>query len=231
MAEDYAAKMSLKTAAELRDYVDNRYQYREEAVLAALAELDRRGTPEPNAAVLIPELQSSRQETDRRETAARAAVAEQDQARRVARGEVNPEAAEATGPELYSLGTITIFSVLFSLLAGGVLLLLNLRALGRTRGALLLVAFLVAYVVGGGYLVLWLKQLYGNQYNWLGSVFNLVAILLYNLFFWPRYIGSQPYRSRSWFGPLLICGLIMLAFYYLLMRMPGGPAAMSGVGL
>lgn len=231
MAEDYAAKMSRKTAAELRDYVDNRYQYREEAVLAALEELARRGSPEPNAAALTAELQVSQQDTNRRESAARAEVAEQDQARRVARGEVNPEAAEATGPALYSLGTITIFSVLFSMLAGGILLLLNLRTLRRTRAALILAAFLAAYVVGGGYLVLWIKQLYGNQYNWLGSVFNLVAILLYNLFFWPRYIGRQPYRSRSWFGPLLICGLIMLAFYYLLMKMPGGPAAISGAGL
>ena len=231
MAEDYAAKMSRKTAAELRDYVDNRHQYREEAVLAALEELARRGTPEPNAAALTAELQLTRQETDRRESAARAEVAEQDQARRVARGEANPEAAEATGPELYSLGTITIFSVLFSMLAGGVLLVLNLRTLRRTRAALLLTAFLVVYVIGGGYLVLWIKQVYGNQYNWLGSVFNLLAILLYNLFFWPRYIGRQPYRSRSWVTPLLVCGLLMFGLYYFLVKMQGMPAASLGAGL
>lgn len=221
MAEDFAAKMSRKTVAELRDYVDNRYQYREEAVLAALQELDRRGAPEPAAATIMQELQISQQETTRRELAARAQEEEREQARRITRGEVNPEAAEATGPALYSPGTITVFSVLFSMLAGGLLLVLNLRTLRRTGPALLVVAFMIAYMFGGAYLLFWLKQLYGDQYNWVGSFFNVPAILLYNLFFWPRYIGRQPYQSRSWLGPLLICGLIMLAFYYLALRFQG----------
>ncbi|GGG44468.1 hypothetical protein [Hymenobacter glacieicola] len=226
MAEDYAAKMSRKTDAELRDYVDNRYQYREEAVLAALDELARRGTPEPRAAALAEELRISQQDTNRREAAARELVVEQEQTRRIARGQVDPELAEATGPALYSPGTITIFSVLFSMLAGGLLLVLNLRTLRRTGPALLVVAFMIAYMVGGGYLLFWLKQLYGDQYNWLGSFFNLPAVLLYNLFFWPRYIGPQPYRSRSWLGPLLVCGLIMLAFYYFALRFKGAMPVM-----
>ena len=230
MAEDYAAKMSRKTDAELREYVDQRDQYREQAVLAALEELARRGMPEPHAEALRQELLVSQQETDRRETAARTEVAAQDQARRVARGEVNPEAVEATGPELYSPATITIFSVLFSMLAGGVLLVLNLRALRRTRAALLVGAFMVVYVVVGGYFVLWLKNTYGNQYNWLGSFFNLPAILFYNLFFWPRYIGAQPYKSRSWVGALLICGLLLLGFYYFLVKMQGlQPTGLNGL--
>ncbi|RSK42679.1 hypothetical protein [Hymenobacter perfusus] len=221
MAEDYAAKMSRKTDAELRDYVTNRYQYREEAVLAALTELAQRGTPEPTAAGLIAELEVSKQETDRRELAVREQEAEKEQARRIARGEADPETATETGPALYSPGTITVFSVLFSMVAGGIMLALNLRTLRRTGPALLVVAFMLVYLVGGGYLLFWLKQLYGNQYNWLGSFFNLPAVLIYNLFFWPRYIGPQPYQSRPWLAPLLICGLIMLAFYYFALRFQG----------
>ena len=41
--EDYAAKMLLKTDAALREYVAGHAQYRDAAVLAALAELRRRG--------------------------------------------------------------------------------------------------------------------------------------------------------------------------------------------
>lgn len=218
MAEDYAAKMSRKTDAELRDYVTNRFQYREEAVLAALAELDRRGIPEPTAATLISELQVSKQETDRRETAARQQEEEKEQARRVVRGEGEPEVEPQTGPALYSPGTITIFSVLFSMVAGGILLALNLRALRRTGPALLVVAFLLVYTVGTHYALTWLQQAYGTQYVWLGPVFNIVAIVLYNVVFWPRFIGPQPYRSRPWGGALLVCGLLTMAWLILASR-------------
>ena len=229
MAEDFLAKMSRKTVAELREYVEQRYQYREEAVLAALAELERRGLPEPNAEALMAELRLGQEQTERRDAVVRAEADEQAQARRISRGEASPEAAEATGPKLFSLGAITIFSVLFSMIAGGVMLVLNLRALKQSRAALLVVAFVVAYVFGGGYLVMWLKGHYGEQVNWLGSFFNLPAILVYNLFFWPRYIGRQPYRSRSWVAPLLICGLVMLGLYYLILKLNGGmPAGMPG---
>ncbi|RSK31151.1 hypothetical protein [Hymenobacter metallilatus] len=212
MAEDYAAKMGRKTEAELRDYVLNRYQYREEAVLAALDELALRGIPEPGAATLVAELQLSKQETDRRELAERELEAEKEQARRIARGEVGPEIQQKAGPALYSPGTITIFSVLFSMVAGGVLLALNLRALRRTGPALLVVAFMLAYLAATHYTLAWLQQAYGNEYVWLGSVFNIVAIVIYNLVFWPRYIGLQAYQSRSWGSALLICGLITLVY-------------------
>ncbi|RSK49583.1 hypothetical protein [Hymenobacter rigui] len=218
MAEDYAAKMGRKTEAELRDYVHNRYQYREEAVLAALDELALRGIPEPAAAALVAELQVSKQETDRRELAERELEAEKEQARRVARGEASPETQEKTGPALYSPGTITIFSVLFSMVAGGILLALNLRALRRTGAALLVVAFMIGYLVATHFALNWLQQTYGNQYVWLGSVFNIVAIVVYNLVFWPRFIGQRAYQSRSWGGALLICGLITMVYLILAMR-------------
>ena len=221
MTEDYAAKMSRKTVAELHEYVEQRYQYREEAVLAALAELDRRGTPEPNAEALTAELRQSQQETERRESAARTEIDAQVQARREAQGETSPETVPETGPALYSLGAITIFSVLFSMIAGGVMLALNLRTLQKNRAALWVVAFVVAYIVGGGYLLIWLKGQYGDQVNWLGSFFNLPAILVYNLYFWPRYIGRGPYRSRSWVRPLLICALLLLGLYYIAASVPG----------
>lgn len=220
MAEDYAAKMSRKTQAELLLYVQNYTEYREEAVLAALDELEARGL-EPAAAhtELRATLRTSQQETDRREAQARQEQAEQELARRQLRGE-EPVAAEApTGPALYSPGTITIFSVLFSMVAGGIMLALNLRTLRRTGPALLVLLFIVVYLIGGVFLVYWLRQQNTQLESWIGSLFNLPAILVYNLYFWPRYIGGQPYRSREWLGPLLICGLVILGFYFWLRQM------------
>ncbi|GAB2795341.1 hypothetical protein HNQ93_002991 [Hymenobacter luteus] len=225
MAEDFAAKMSRKTVAELRDYVDNRYQYREEAVLAALEELDRRGTPEPAAATIMQELQISQQETARRESVARAQEEEREQARRRIRGEEVPaEVADETGPVLYSPSTITVFSVLFSMVAGGVLLALNLRTLRRFGLSWLVLLLALGYWVGAQYSMKWILENYGTQYFWLGSVFNILAIVLYNLFVWPRFIGLQPYRSRPWGGALLVCALIMMVFAILYLRFGVSPA-------
>ncbi|MFD2784238.1 hypothetical protein [Hymenobacter rubripertinctus] len=214
MAEDYAAKMSRKTAAELRDYVDNRYQYREEAVLAALEELARRGTPEPNAVALTTALQTSQQETDRRESVARAEVADQDQARRVARGEV--VAAEPTGPALYSPGTIALFSILpmSTMIGGGVLLGLNLVRLRQFRGLALLVVFVLAYIVLMLNLVM-LVIVRGGVSPIIGYfLFNVPAILVYVRWFWPRYIATENYRGRSLLLPIIVCFLLSLALQY-----------------
>lgn len=216
MAEDYAAKMSRKTEAELREYVSNRFQYREEAVLAALDELARRGTPEPAAAALANELQVSKQQTDQRESAARAQEAEKDQARRVARGEVAPEPAPETGPALYSPGTIALFSVLpmSMMIGGGILMGLNLLRLRRLRALALLVAFMLVYIVVVSNLVTWVILQAGLP-PLLGFVlFNVPAMLVYIKWFWPRYVARDNYRSRSIFPPMLICFLILWGLQY-----------------
>jgi len=57
--EDYAAKMALKPDATLRDYVRDYAQYREGAVLAALAELRVRGQPAAEEATLRPQLEAA----------------------------------------------------------------------------------------------------------------------------------------------------------------------------
>jgi hypothetical protein len=57
--EDYAAKMALKPDAALREYVTGHAQYREDAVLAALDELRRRGQPALEEATLRPQLEAA----------------------------------------------------------------------------------------------------------------------------------------------------------------------------
>ena len=56
----------------------------------------------------------------------------------------------------------------------------------------------------GALLLSWALPRYGLS-AWYGPLFNLPAILLYVLWFWPRYVGITNYRSRSWLVPLLVC--------------------------
>ncbi|WP_019946976.1 hypothetical protein [Hymenobacter aerophilus] len=207
--------MSRKTVAELREYVEQRYQYREEAVLAALTELERRGLPEPNAEALAAELRVGQQQTERREAEVRAEAAEQAQARRVARGEAPPVLAAPTGPALYSPGTIALFSILpmSTMLGGGVLLGMNLVRLRRFRALVMLVVFVLVYLVLMTNLaVLVVSQ--GVSPILAYFLFNVPAILVYVRWFWPRYVGTEPFRSRSMLPPIIVCFLLSLALQY-----------------
>ncbi len=195
--EDYAAKMALKPDATLREYVRDHAQYREGAVLAALAELRARGQPAAEEATLRPQLE--------------AALAAATSAPAADRPDAIGPTTEDDQPVLYTPGVIVLFSVLFPTLPiGAVLLALNLRRVGRGRVIWGLAAFVVAYLAAEYWLLNYLR-LRGYALNpWLVSVLNLPAILTYVLWFWPRFVGTYQFRPRGWLGPLLLAwGLLM----------------------
>ncbi|GAB3861077.1 hypothetical protein GCM10028822_40000 [Hymenobacter terrigena] len=197
--EDYAAKMLLKTDAALREYVTGHVQYREAAVLAALDELRRRGQPAPEEEALRPSLEAG---AAAQRTIDEAAEAAQERARPA--DTFDATEPDETAPALYSPVTIVLFSIPFTLLAGGVLLGLNLWRLDRKRALLSLVIFIVAYLLAGMLALSWALPRFGLS-PWYGPLFNLPAILAYVLWFWPRYVGQPVYRNRSWLPPLLVC--------------------------
>ena len=194
--EEYAAKMQAKSAADLQQYVSRYAEYRDDAVLAALAELRRRGLPAPEEAALRPALE--------------AAVAQQQAAEATAAAArpAAPSAAEADGPELFSQGTIVLFSMLFSMVAGGILLGINLYRLRRLAALVRLVAFLLGFSVASGLALNWALQQFGNNLlvpAFLPLVFNVVGLVVFLAWFWPRYVGPQAYRSRGWLLPFMVC--------------------------
>ncbi|AMJ67421.1 US12 family protein [Hymenobacter sp. PAMC 26628] len=196
--EDYAAKMQAKSLAELHQYVSGYAQYRDDAVLAALAELRRRGQPAPEEDALRPGLET--------------AVAQQRAADSGAVAAQLPVALD--GPELYSQGAVVLFSM-FSLLMGGVLLGINLHRLRRPEALARLILFILAFSFVSGYTISWaLAQFSGNLLipALLSLAFNVVGLLTYLAWFWPRYIGTQEYRSRSWLMPLVIFFAIWMVF-------------------
>ncbi len=201
--EDYAAKMQGKPDAALREYVSGYAQYREAAVLAAFDELRRRGQPAPEEEALRPALEVAA-ETQRR--ADEAAEAE----RPAVPTSTGPEIVDENSPALFSPATIVLFSVPFTMLAGGVLLGLNLWRLNRKKALLGLALFVGAYLLAGALLLKWALPRYGLS-PWYSALFNLPAILLYILWFWPRYVAPPgvAYRSRSWLLPLLVCFALM----------------------
>lgn len=203
MNDEYAAKMALKSDAELRQYVVGRAQYREEAVLAALTELTNRGQPHADTDAIRAELLPI--------------VAEHQQAalvtQQAAEEEANPlaEPAAVAGPPLYSPIAIALFSFLFSFLAGGILFTINLFRLEEKGRAWRMLLFTFLYLVAIVVILNWLLLALGNQAQAFVFASNIVAILAYLLYFWPRYIGERSYVSRQWLPALLVClGLVWL---------------------
>ncbi|MDO7875088.1 hypothetical protein Q5H93_10130 [Hymenobacter sp. ASUV-10] len=209
--EDYAAKMQLKTTAALREYVTSYTQYREEAVLAAFDELRRRGQPAPEEAALRPVLEPVAAAGLEAARQAEAEAARQRAEARAATTAADPDgdAAEPTGPFLYSPVSIIFFSLFFSMVAGGVLMGINLGRLKRWGALVQLVVFVVVYRVGS---LLLLLQAGLNPL--LASVMDLPALLVYLLWFWPRQVAVPSFRSRSWLPPLLVCVLVSAAMLW-----------------
>jgi hypothetical protein len=196
--EDYAAKMALKPDAALREYVTGHAQYREDAVLAALDELQRRGQPAPEAAALRPQLEA----TVREQQAAQAKL-------EAAAPATEKEVPEAEQPVLYTPGVIVLFSVLFNTIAGAVLLAINMYKVKRTKAIWGLAAFVLIYLVVESVIVNAMMRS-GPLNPLLLSILNLPAILAYVLWFWPRYVGTYRFQARGWLVPLLVCLIIMV---------------------
>jgi|SRR6476661_1217883 len=203
--EDYAAKMQLKTDAALREYVTGYAQYREAAVLAAFDELRRRGQPAPEEAGLRPTLEAAAAQQRVAEEAAEAERRREAEQRRAEAGTNDDE--EETGPALYSRASIVLFSSL-TMLAGGVLLALNLARLKQWKGLAMLGMFVVLYLLGCLAFLSWALPRFGFSPLYK-LVFDLPAVLAYLLWFWPRYIGQSNHPGRSWLPPLVICLLAL----------------------
>lgn len=204
MAEDFAAKMSRKTDAELLLYLQNRAEYQEQAVLAALQEAERRQ-------VLPAGLDAARLRTELEPVIAQQQAAEAQRRTEAQAAEAAPD--DEPGPRLYSPVTITLFSVFFSMLAGGALLALNFRTLHRKGAIGRLVLFIIGYLVLVGFLM---GPIVRAGLVMVLLFAELPAIIAYNLWFWPRYVGVYNYQSRGWLLPFLICSVLRFGLMLLL---------------
>lgn len=200
--DDYAAKMALKSEAELRQYVTGHAQYRDEAVLAALVELRQRNLPVPEEAELRPQLE---------------ATVHQNQVAAAAKSVSETE--ESDLPTLYSPAGIVVISAVVSVVAGAVLLAINLYKLKRNNAIIALAAFVVAYLIGEALLLKWLiaQHLFSPMLAFLA---DLPIIMAYVWWFWPRYVGTHQFQPRNWLLPLGGCLLLKFALAYILLLNP-----------
>ncbi|SDR86289.1 hypothetical protein [Christiangramia echinicola] len=118
-------------------------------------------------------------------------------------------------PKLYSKRLILVFSGLFSVLFGTVILLSNLKKSGEKKGMIQVGIFALIYVTG---MVITIQTMNANTN--LALPMNIAGALILNEYFWNRYIGKETeYEKKSWIKPAIISMCIsvpaFLALVYL----------------
>jgi len=124
-------------------------------------------------------------------------------------------------PTLYSERVIYTFSVLFSVIAGGILLARNLKEVNRKDGIPHVIAFSLIYTFLSGYLMTVSKS------GLVGTVvLAIIGAMVLNSYFWNAYIGRGINYYRKSYGKALIIALIILIPLFLL-AVWGGMSAMQ----
>ena len=118
---------------------------------------------------------------------------------------------DVNAPQLYSRQVINIFSVLFSVLFGGILLAINLKAVNNKKAIYPVLTFSLIYTG----LIIYVLNLIPERMTFLTVVFNLLGALVLYDFFWKKYIGKElQYRTKPFWKPLIIAIILLSLFLW-----------------
>ncbi len=119
-------------------------------------------------------------------------------------------------PVLFSRTAVFFFTLVLSVLYGGIMMYMNLSRLRNNRGKLIVAAFTVLYIV-----LVFVLRFISEFLSMFTLFFNLMAGFILVNVLWEKLVGAATvYRPRSVKVPILIAlGLTVLAsavvFYYL----------------
>ncbi len=199
---EYTTKMASKTDAELLEYTQNVNRYREEAILAAISELEDRGISSGN----FEQLKSELSEVISKKHG------------QLIEDEIEVEAqTESTHlPLLYTPVFIRIFGLLFSVFGGGILMAMNFSRIGRKDlvGKVVVVALLYSLLQGI------VVSLLGPQANFVSIPISFAGVLLLENMFWKKHVSTlQPFLKRNFLPPLTIGLGIAVLLAYVMMQL------------
>lgn len=204
MDNNIIEEVKQKSNEELKDIVINFQMYREAMTSAAKNEIANRGIELSDEEKLIIENTMNKKK--------QAAVENEKSSKSWDSFNVKWKqniVADIDAPQLYSRKVINIFSILFSVLFGGILLAINLKTINNNKAILSVLLYSVAYTG----LMIYILNLIPDRKSGLSLVFNLAgAIVLYN-YFWGKYIGKEfQYRTKPFWIPLIV-GILITAFF------------------
>lgn len=110
-------------------------------------------------------------------------------------------------PPIYSSKAVLAFSVIFSTIFGGVLLMQNLRDIGKKRAANEVLIFSIVYTLA----IMVLVSSIRHKTNSLSIILNVAGGFILTEHFFKRYIPDQNnYGKKAIWKPLIISILIII---------------------
>jgi hypothetical protein len=159
---------------ELAQIVRNRNSEPDEKVEAALTELKNRGIETNDYSQMIESIKNNEPKIDE------------------------------NAPTLYSDRVIYTFSILFSVIFGGILFARNLKEVDKKSGIYPVIIFSVLYTALSIYVLNLIKVGTGGTF-----VLGAIGALIINNLFWDKYIGKgREYHKKSYKKPLIIALVI-----------------------
>lgn len=188
---EYSVGLRRLDEERLREYVKSPDNFHDEAVLAAIWELSRRRPLEKDEIMLESSI-SERLKPQKTEVA-----------------EVYTpvfRTDEADIPSLYSIRSIQIFSVLFSVIGGGILMAINFSRTTQKAEAVKVIGFSIAYT----FLSVAIISILGTQSPILTIVLNLLGAFLINELFWKRVLGLNfRFKKQQLWSALLVAFVLI----------------------
>lgn len=187
----FLKKFEHKSNSELKHIITNKTTYIQEARLAALQLLERRGHSSDQIITARKEI-SILNKKDIGSTVKKK----------------NTLTDHSTTPELYSKKVIIFFSVFFSTIFGTVLLMYNMKQAHQPKGRIQVFMFGSLYTIASIVILNFIDV----QTNF-NIIFNTLGAGILNEYFWNTFIGSEiKYRKKRWIKPLIISVIITIPF-------------------
>ncbi|WP_282038778.1 hypothetical protein [Saccharicrinis aurantiacus] len=198
---EYSAKMTTKSEAELYEYINNENRYQEGAIVAAIWELEKRGVR--NEALVMLESKLDGVLSQKKANSIIDTIAE------------DAQAVNLPAPELYSPFFMRIFGVLFSVFGGSILMAINFSRLGKKDIARNVVLAGLAYSLLQGVVL----NFFGPSATILSVPASLGGVYLMEHWFWNKHVpSSQVFVKRSFLPPVLFAITIAMLLVYLMIE-------------
>jgi len=197
MNDDFKFRAALRSAEELHNCIDNREKYLPETVEAAVEELQSRGVVfiEEELRVIQEDMQARRD----------LALSDAGNSAVFSRDDKNRHVEDPDAPAFYSKRVILVFSILFSVLFGSVMLAINVSKMQNLPKAVLVVLFGLGFTV--------MTVAIGATYH-LSSPFSILfgylGAYVMEYLFWRPYIGTATLYRVKPFWPPLITGVALV---------------------
>lgn len=189
----FSSKMVNKSDSELQEYIDNKSQFQEEAVSAAIWELEKRGKVGVDAQSVNVQIEIKREQK----------LEQEEQIKKEINYTDDPNA-----PRLFPKWSIWFFSVLFAPIFGGFLMAMNFKETKQKKLIGMVLGFSIVFTAIVIITVTKVREMNNTSYN-LTYLMNLVGGLILDQYFWNVKLGKDlKYRKRPVWIALIISAAI-----------------------